>query len=126
MTAGIRVTPEQLDSLGARVAAGSGQIESELRSLAGSIAPLGTDWAGVAQTRFLTLWQEWQRAAEQLHTALTGISQLLGQAGNAYAPRPRPRSRGRSPRGDCRCMVIAAWRPPALPERPRDRVSPNA
>lgn len=85
MTAGIRVTPEQLDSLGARVAAGSGQIETELRALAGSIAPLGTDWAGMAQIRFLTLWQEWQRAAEQLHTALTGISQLLGQAGSAYA-----------------------------------------
>ena len=85
MTAGIRVTPEQLDALGARVSAGSGQIESELRTLSSAIAPLGTDWAGVAQTRFIGLWQEWQRAAEQLHTALTGISQLLGQAGDAYA-----------------------------------------
>ncbi len=85
MTAGIRVTPEQLDSLGARVMAGSGQIESELRALAGTVAPLGSDWAGVAQARFLTLWQEWQQAAEQLHTALTGISQLLTQAGSAYA-----------------------------------------
>lgn len=85
MTAGIRVTPEQLDALAARVGGGSGQIETELRALAGAIAPLGTDWAGVAQTRFLALWQDWQRAAEQLHTALTGISQLLAQAGSAYA-----------------------------------------
>ena len=85
MTAGIRVTPEQLDSLSGRVAAGSGQIESELRALTGAIAPLGTDWAGVAQSRFLGLWQEWQRAAEQLHAALDGISQLLSQAGTAYA-----------------------------------------
>lgn len=85
MTAGIRVTPEQLDGLGARVLSGSGQIESELRTLASVVAPLGSDWAGVAQTRFLSLWQEWQQAAEQLHTALSGISQLLTQAGSAYA-----------------------------------------
>jgi WXG100 family type VII secretion target len=85
MTAGIRVTPEQLDGLGARVMSGSGQIESELRALAGAVSPLGSDWAGVAQARFLTLWQEWQTAAEQLHEALSGISQLLSQAGSAYA-----------------------------------------
>lgn len=85
MTVGIRVTPEQLHELSARVTAGSGQIESELRGLAGSVAPLGTDWAGVAQARFLALWQEWQRSAESLHAALSGISGLLGQAGTAYA-----------------------------------------
>ena len=39
----------------------------------------------MAQARFLTLWQEWQTAAEQLHEALSGISQLLSQAGSAYA-----------------------------------------
>lgn len=85
MTAGIRVSPEQLDGLGSRVMSGSGQIESELRTLSGVLAPLGSDWAGPAQTRFLSLWQEWQQAAEQLHTALTGISQLLTNAGSAYA-----------------------------------------
>jgi WXG100 family type VII secretion target len=85
MTVGIRVTPQQLQELSARVNAGSGQIESELRALAGSLAPLGSDWAGTAQVRFLALWQEWQRSAEQLHVALSGISGLLGQAGAAYA-----------------------------------------
>jgi WXG100 family type VII secretion target len=85
MSAGIRVTPQQLQELSARVNSGSGQIEAELRSLAGNIAPLGSDWAGVAQARFLALWQEWQRSAEQLHVALSGISSLLGQAGTAYA-----------------------------------------
>lgn len=85
MGIGIRVTPGQLQDLAGRVSSGSGQIEAELRSLAGALGPLGSDWAGVAQSRFLTLWQEWQRSAEQLQSALTGISSLLGQAGRAYA-----------------------------------------
>jgi WXG100 family type VII secretion target len=86
---GIRVTPEQLAGLSSRVSNGSSSIEGELRSLAASLAPLGSDWAGVAQQRFQTLWAEWQKSAEGLHDALTGISQLLGQAGSSYAEAER-------------------------------------
>ena len=43
---GIRVTPEQLASLSSRVSSGSASIEGELQSLSGSLAPLGSDWAG--------------------------------------------------------------------------------
>lgn len=82
---GIRVTPEQLQSLSGRVASGAAGIHSELAGLAGTLAPLGGDWAGVAQQRFETLWSEWQRSARALHEALTGISQLLAQAGSHYA-----------------------------------------
>jgi WXG100 family type VII secretion target len=82
---GIRVTPEQLTALSARVNGGSATIEGELGSLAAVIAPLGADWAGIAQQRFLDLWAEWQRSAEGLHEALAGIAQLLAQAGVHYA-----------------------------------------
>lgn len=82
---GFRVTPEQLSSLSGRVRTGAGSIDSELRGLAGSLAPLGSDWAGIAQARFQELWAEWARSAEGLNTALTGISELLGHAGVAYA-----------------------------------------
>ena len=82
---GFRVTPEQLQSLSGRVRGGAGSIDSELRSLAGSLSPLGNDWAGIAQARFQELWLEWQRSAEGLNTALNGISDLLGHAGTAYA-----------------------------------------
>jgi WXG100 family type VII secretion target len=82
---GIRVTPEQLASMSSRVGSGSASIEGELRSLANLLAPLGSDWAGMAQQRFQVLWAEWQKSAEGLHMALTGISQLLGQAGASYA-----------------------------------------
>jgi WXG100 family type VII secretion target len=82
---GIRVTPEQLASMSGRVSSGAAHIEGELSGLAGSLSPLGGDWAGVAQQRFELLWSEWQRSARGLHDALTGISALLAQAGSHYA-----------------------------------------
>jgi WXG100 family type VII secretion target len=82
--AGIRVTPEQLASMAGRVSSGAAHIDGELSGLAGALAPLGSDWAGVAQQRFEVLWAEWQRSARALHEALTGISALLAQAGAHY------------------------------------------
>jgi WXG100 family type VII secretion target len=73
---GIRVTPEQLQQVSARLDAGAAGIEGTLRELAAGVAPLGSDWAGVAQTRFLDLWAEWQRSGAALHQALTGIARL--------------------------------------------------
>ena len=46
---GIRVTPEQLQQVSARLDAGAAGIEGTLRQLAASVAPLGSDWAGVAR-----------------------------------------------------------------------------
>jgi hypothetical protein len=51
---GIRVTPEQLQQVSARLDAGAAGIEGTLWELAANVAPLGSDWAGVAQTRSST------------------------------------------------------------------------
>jgi WXG100 family type VII secretion target len=85
MDMGIKVTPQQLQALSGRVSGAAGQIDSELSSLKATLAPLGTDWAGAAQSRFLALWNEWQTGAQKIQDALAGISMLLGQAGSAYA-----------------------------------------
>ena len=83
---GIKVTPEQLNALSGQVSRGSGEIEGQLRALSNTIAPLvGGDWAGQAQQRFTSLWDEWQRSAQGLKHALDGISRLMGQAGASYA-----------------------------------------
>ena len=83
---GIKVTPEQLTTLSGQVGRGAGEIEGQLRALSNTVAPLvGGDWAGQAQLRFTALWDEWQRSAQGLKHALDGISQLMGQAGQAYA-----------------------------------------
>jgi|GEM_PF-6835431 hypothetical protein len=41
---GIRVTPEQLQQVSARLDAGAAGIEGTLRELAANVAPLGSDW----------------------------------------------------------------------------------
>ena len=81
---GIRVTPEQLQQVSAQLDAGASSIEGTLRQLAANVAPLGSDWAGVAQARFLELWAEWQRSGAVLHQALTGIARLTARAGTSY------------------------------------------
>ena len=85
MAGGIKVTPEQLSSVSNRVKGGADKVQGIMNELTTAVAPLGSDWAGVAQTRFQALWDEWQRSAKSLHTALEGISQLTSQASASYA-----------------------------------------
>ncbi len=80
----IRVTPEQLLQVSGQLNAGASNIEATLAQLAGQVSPLGTDWAGIGQARFLELWAEWQRGGAQLHEALTGIASLTNQAASTY------------------------------------------
>jgi WXG100 family type VII secretion target len=80
----IKVTPEQLGSVSGQLNGGAGSIETTLSQLAGNVAPLGSDWAGVAQGRFMQLWEQWQTSQRQLHQALTEISSLMNQASGAY------------------------------------------
>lgn len=82
---GIKVTPEQLGSVSTRVNGGAEKVQNILGELTTAVAPLGSDWAGVAQVRFQTLWDDWQRSAKGLQTALAGISTLMNQASASYA-----------------------------------------
>jgi WXG100 family type VII secretion target len=83
MTA-FRVTPAELLDLSRQVQATSGSIEQSLTALRGRVAPVGASWSGQAQLRFTELYEEWSRSAQGLQQALTGISALLGQAGQSY------------------------------------------
>ncbi|MGN6244640.1 MAG: WXG100 family type VII secretion target [Motilibacteraceae bacterium] len=80
----IKVTPEQLAAVAGQLNGGAGSIETTLGQLAGNVAPLGSDWAGVAQGRFLQLWEQWQTSSRQLHQALVEISALMNRASGAY------------------------------------------
>jgi WXG100 family type VII secretion target len=81
----ILVTPEQLQSTSAQLSAGASNIESILAQLATQVAPLQSEWRGVAQTQFQTLWAEWQRSAAGLQHALMGVSQLTASAAANYS-----------------------------------------
>ena len=80
----IAVTPEQLQSVAGQLNAGAANIESILSQLATQVAPLQSEWVGVAQARFQELWAEWQRSSRGIQEALHGISQLTQQAGANY------------------------------------------
>jgi 6 kDa early secretory antigenic target len=80
----IRVTPEQLAAVAAQLNGGAGSIDGTLGQLAGNVAPLGSDWAGVAQGRFLQLWEQWQTSSRQLQQALAEIAVLMQRAAGAY------------------------------------------
>jgi WXG100 family type VII secretion target len=81
----ILVTPEQLQSVASQLNAGAANIESQLSQLAAQVAPLQSEWRGVAQAQFEALWAEWQRSATGIQHALHGISQLTQAAGANYA-----------------------------------------
>jgi WXG100 family type VII secretion target len=80
----IAVTPEQLQSVAGQLNGGAANIESILSQLAAQVAPLQSEWQGVAQARFQELWAEWQRSSRGIQEALHGISQLTQQAGAHY------------------------------------------
>jgi WXG100 family type VII secretion target len=84
MAGGIAVTPEQLREISAQMSAGAGDVEETLSRLAGVVAPLRTEWVGTAQAQFEVLWDQWQRDASGLHSALTGIAQLTQNAASSY------------------------------------------
>ena len=85
MAGNIRVTPEQLQAIAGQLNGGAANIEQINSQLQNQVAPLGSDWAGVAQARFHELWAEWQRSSRGIQEALHGISQLMSQASANYA-----------------------------------------
>jgi WXG100 family type VII secretion target len=84
LSSNIRVTPEQLHSISSQLTAGAGEVDGILRQLSGQVAPLGSDWAGAGQARFLALWEQWQRDSQGVQQALEGVAQLMQGAASQY------------------------------------------
>jgi len=81
-----RVTPDQLESLGATVGRVSGDVRAQHQQLRGQLGPLfGSDWAGSAAAQFASLYDQFDVHARGMSDALDGIGQLLARAGLAYA-----------------------------------------
>ncbi len=82
---GFKVTPAQLEQLSARTTTTATTIDADTRSLESALQPLfGADWTGQAQAEFQRLWEEWHRSARGVNDALTGMADLLRNAGVAY------------------------------------------
>ena len=86
MTVGLKVSPQQLASLGGQCGRTASDVRSQHSGLKAQLEPLfGVDWAGPAATEFTTLYEQFTRNAEGLTAALEGIGRLLGHAGANYA-----------------------------------------
>ncbi|HEY5031396.1 MAG TPA: WXG100 family type VII secretion target [Actinomycetes bacterium] len=85
----IKVSPEQLAGVAGQLRSGATSIESTLGQLSGNVAPLGADWAGVAQVRFQELWDQWQTSSRQLQQALAEIAGLMQGASADYEANER-------------------------------------
>jgi WXG100 family type VII secretion target len=86
MSAGLKVTPEQLQELSGTVARVSAEVRGSHESLRTQLSPLfGADWSGVAAAHFSSLFEQFEQHASGLSQAMDGIGTLLGQAGVSYA-----------------------------------------
>lgn len=86
MGQGLRVTPDQLQTMAGTVAKTAADQRSATQALRGQLSPLfGADWSGSASAQFSTLFDQFTRNAQGMADALDGIGQLLSRAGAAYA-----------------------------------------
>lgn len=82
---GLKVTPEQLTTLGGTVSRVSAQVRGEQQGLKAQLSPLfGADWSGAAAAQFSALYEQFDRSAKGMTDALDGIGQLLARAGVTY------------------------------------------
>jgi WXG100 family type VII secretion target len=81
----LRVTPGQLEGLGATTHRVSTDVRAQHQGLRAQLAPLfGAEWSGSAATRFAALYEEFDQHARGLSDALDGIGALLLRAGATY------------------------------------------
>jgi WXG100 family type VII secretion target len=85
MANGIAVTPERLREVSAQMSAGAADVDAILSQLAGTVAPLRSEWVGPAQAQFNALWDQLQQDASGVQSVLSGIAKLTQNAAAAYA-----------------------------------------
>jgi WXG100 family type VII secretion target len=82
----LRVTPGQLESLGAATHRSSADVRATQQALTGQLGPLfGADWSGAAAAQFTALYENFEQHARGMCDALDGIAALLTRAGATYA-----------------------------------------
>jgi WXG100 family type VII secretion target len=86
MTAGLKVSPQQLTTLGGTCNRTSTDVRGQHSALKAQLTPLfGADWSGAAASQFAALYEQFNKNAQGLAAALDGIGKLLSQAGHSYA-----------------------------------------
>lgn len=80
-----KVSSEALNGVSAQLTSGAGELQSRLASLRARVDGLGSEWEGSGSAAFADLYNEFNRAGNDLNDALTGIATMLGKAAGIYA-----------------------------------------
>ena len=83
--ADIKVTSEQLQSVSSQLKSGSEDVAQQLHSMESKVKALvDADWKGGASDSFRDMWDKWHKGANDVKSALEGISQLMARAAQTY------------------------------------------
>lgn len=81
---GFQTQTDQMRSTAGRVDDVNNAIQSQLSSLRGEIAGVGSHWKGSASVTFQQLMQRWDADAKKLSDALQSISEQISASGRTY------------------------------------------
>jgi WXG100 family type VII secretion target len=81
---GLLVTYDGLDTAATQIGNEAKALEADLQELKQLVIKSLEYWEGEAQSTFDQKLQKWDREANDIHTALTGIGHVVGQSGGDY------------------------------------------
>lgn len=81
---GLLVTYDGLDSAATQIGNEAKALDADLEELKQMVVKSLEYWEGEAQGTFDSKLKRWDKEAKDIHTALTGIGHVIGQAGGDY------------------------------------------
>ncbi|MFI2719897.1 WXG100 family type VII secretion target [Streptomyces collinus] len=81
---GLSVTYDALDFAATNIGNEARQLEQDLAELRKLVESSKQYWAGQAQGTFGDKLARWDKEANDIHQALTGIGHVVGQSGGTY------------------------------------------
>ncbi|MET8831680.1 WXG100 family type VII secretion target [Streptomyces sp. NPDC004610] len=81
---GLSVTYDGLDIAATNIGNEAKQLEQDLQELRSLVERSREYWAGQAQDQFGEKLRRWDKEANDIHTALMGIGQVVAQSGGTY------------------------------------------
>ena len=81
----IVVTADELDNVASQLNAGAEEVMQQFNQLRGAVDNLvSAGWQGTASQAYQETYTQWNSGAQQVHEALTQISQMLRSAATTY------------------------------------------
>lgn len=81
---GLSVTYDGLDTAATRIGNEASQLEQDLQELRRLVVSSQQYWEGQAQGTFNDKLNRWDKEANDIHQALTGIGHVVAQSGGTY------------------------------------------